>query len=331
MDDRFLHEHRREPRPGFARSLRARLRQSEDVETDARERRWNPALIATFALAVVALSFSFPSVRATAQNLLDLFRVRTFAPVAFDPAKLDKLKALAPKEGESDANMLFANVEVLEKPDAPRTFTSLGSAASAAGIPGRSVTELPSGMSVSEITVTGHGRTRFQIDTQKLGTILETLDLRDVRVPVELNGRTFTVDMPAAIRQQLKSSRHQVEFIQAKSPEMELPVGTDLSQLGEVGLRILGMDAGEARRMAGSIDWKSTLIVPLPLDATTYREVTIQGNKGLLVTRQRGAGPDGEGSRRSGSMVLWSQDGRIYALAGDVEQTALVEMAESVR
>jgi len=330
MDDRFLHEHRCEPAPGFARSLRARLRQVEDVEADAKQSRWKPALVATFAVAVVALSFMLPSVRATAQNLLDLFRVRTFAPVAFDPAKLDKLKALTPKDGEGGPNMLFANVEVLEKPEAPQTFTSLGSAASAAGIPGRAITEFPRDLKVTEIAVTGQGRTRFQVDTGKLTSILEALDIHDLQVPTELNGRSFTVEMPRAIRQHLEGKGREAEFLQAASPEIQLPAGTDLSRLGEIGLRVLGMDSKQARSMARSIDWTSTMVVPVPLDATTFREVTIQGQKGLLITGE-GTAKEPGGRKRMRNLLLWSDSGRLYALMGDVTETDLVEMAESVR
>lgn len=330
MDDRFLHEHRREPQPGFARSLRAHLRQVEELDAEMRVARWNPALVATFAIAVVALSFTLPSVRATAQNMLDLFRVRTFAPVAFDPAKLDKLKALTPKDGDGGPNMLFANVEVLEKPEASQTFTSLASAANAAGIPGRAITEFPRDLKVTEISVTGYGRTRFQVDTQKLGSMLEALDIHDVQVPTELNGRSFTIEMPRAIRQHLQSEHRQVEFLQAASPEIQMPAGTDLSRLGEIGLRVLGMDSNQARRMARSIDWTSTMVVPVPLDATTFREVTIQGQKGLLIT-----GSEDEktpsGRTRMRNLLLWSDGGRLYALTGDVTETDLVEMAESVR
>lgn len=330
MDDRFLHEHRREPQAGFARSLRARLRQVEATEAEKPALSWNPALVATFAVAVVALSFALPSVRATAQNMLDLFRVRSFVPVAFDPAKLDKLKALAPKEGDSASNMLFANVEELEKPEAPRTYTSLASAASAAGIPGREITQFPRDLKVTGITVTGRGRARFQVDTRKLTTILETLEIRDVQVPMDLDGRSFTVDMPRTIRQQITGEGARVEFVQATSPEVQLPAGTDMARLGEIGLRVLGMSSNEARRMARSIDWASTMVVPVPLDATGFREVTIHGQKGLLVTSHSGEN-DPSGKQRRGNLLLWSEDSRLYALMGSVRDLDLIEMAESIR
>ena len=61
MDDRFLNQMRREPRPEFARSLRSSLRRHDTA--DEPRRAYRPAF--TFALAVlaVALAFTFPSGR----------------------------------------------------------------------------------------------------------------------------------------------------------------------------------------------------------------------------------------------------------------------------
>ena len=109
-----------------------------------------------------------------------------------------------------------------------------------------------------------------------------------------------------------------------------MPAGNDLSRLGEIGLRVLGMDSKQARSMARSIDWTSTMVVPVPLDATTFREVTIQGQKGLLITgSETDQAPSGRTRMRN--LLLWSDGGRLYALTGDVTETDLVEMAESVR
>src|SRR5437867_9746225 len=91
MDDKFLKEFRRDPPAGDARRLRETLRDQE--ETTA-ARRWRPLLAAAAVIAVVAGLFAFPAVRAGAQSLLDLFRVRTFVAVPFDGSRMEKLRAL---------------------------------------------------------------------------------------------------------------------------------------------------------------------------------------------------------------------------------------------
>ena len=96
-DDKFLHDYRREPAPGFARRLRERLRDAEERTAPA----WRPLVFAAVTAAVVATLFAFPAVRAGAQALLDLFRVRSFVAVPFNEDRFDKLRAL-----ENDNAML---------------------------------------------------------------------------------------------------------------------------------------------------------------------------------------------------------------------------------
>jgi hypothetical protein len=88
--------------------------------------------------------------------------------------------------------------------------------------------------------------------------------------------------------------------MQSNSPEIAIPPGVDIVELAEVGLRVLGLDAGEARHIATSTDWRSTLLVPVPLNASTFRQVTVRGNQGLLITMsgqecQRRTGAPGHG------------------------------------
>jgi hypothetical protein len=90
MDDRFLYEARRDPGREFATRLRARLgREERTVRVGGV--RLAPALAAATVVGLVASLFVFPSVRASAQAMLDLFRVRNFAPVTFDADRFEKL------------------------------------------------------------------------------------------------------------------------------------------------------------------------------------------------------------------------------------------------
>src|SRR3989442_13632125 len=91
MDDKFLHDCRRDPAPGFARGLREKLRVQEEARPTAG---WRPMVAAAAALLVVVALFAFPSVRAWAQAVLDMFRVRNFVAVSFDPRRVEKLRSL---------------------------------------------------------------------------------------------------------------------------------------------------------------------------------------------------------------------------------------------
>jgi hypothetical protein len=317
-DDRFLEVGRREPRAEFARGLRERLRSVEDAPAP----RWRPALHVTVGVAVIAAAFLFPQVRASAQAMLDLFRVRQFTAVAFDESRMEKLRQLQ----ESQTSMLiFDSKEVLKDPGPDRTFESVDAAGAAAGLVLKKPAIVPRGMTLKTVKMEGEGELRFTIRSAKLRPLLDALDLRDVEIPTGFDGQPITVRKPAVVIQAFEKDRLRAALVQARTPEVSLPPGADLEKLGEVGLRALGLDAGEARSLARSIDWHSTLLVPVPATAANFRKLTVHGQQALLIETRR---TETEGSR---SILMWSEDDRVYGVLGNLGETELVQMAESVQ
>jgi hypothetical protein len=330
MDDRFLHEQRREPRPGFARGLRERLRGVED-EAPARGFRFVPALASAAGIALVALAFTVPAVRVAAQNALDLFRVRSFAAIEIDEARLDQLRALHDQLGEDPAMLVLDKQEVLQEPGKPVDYPSADLAGNAAGLPGLKQPRgpLPNDMRFTKAQVTGEGAARLTVRIDKLKKVIELLGLTDVRVPDQLDGQQVTVHIPAIVQQEYASDKTRMTLVEAHSPEVGLPPGADLRQLGEIGLRILGLDAGEARKVAGSIDWKSTLIVPVPTTAESFRQVQVNGHPGLYI---RCEAPDENGKRhRSGAVVMWTEGDRVLAIQSNLPGEELLDLAQTLR
>src|SRR5262249_16485833 len=144
MDDRFMHELEREPRPGFARALRERLRAVEGNE--AAPGRGLARLAAILApglgVAAVASLFLFPSVRASAQAFLDLFRIRTFTAVTVDAARMRQLES-----GNLDLKSLIGEkVQTVKDPGPPRVVASAQLAGASAGYLVKVPTTLPAGL-----------------------------------------------------------------------------------------------------------------------------------------------------------------------------------------
>ncbi len=321
--DRYLESYRREPRPAFARALRERLREGEEARRSPALR---PLLAGGVALAVVVALFAFPSVRIWAQSVLDLFRVRSFVAVSFDPERLEKLRALK----QDAAFLVFDRQEVIQDPGPPATVATPEAASVSAGIPVETPRFLPEGLRLDAVTVRGEGRGRLGASSERLRTVLASLDLSDVQVPAGLDGQVIEVHLYPVVGLRYGGTRAQVELTQARSPEVSLPVGVDLVRLGEIGLRILGLDAGEARRIASSVDWRSTLLVPVPANASSFRRVSVQGQPGLLITTS--LPPDAEGRRRrDGTVILWTEGERVFALTGNLGNPDLMQIAESIR
>lgn len=322
MDDRFLHEHRRDPAPGYSRRLRERLREQEEAQAP----RWRPLLAAAAAVAVVASLFAFPAVRAGAQAVLDMFRVRSFVAVPFDEARVERLRSLE----HDNAMMVFDRQEVIQDPGKPVFQPSAGLASAAAGFPVETPAFLPEGFAVDTVAVTGEGRARLGVSSARLRALLDALDLRDVDIPAGLDGQDLTVHMYPVVHQRFRSERSKLALVQSRSPEVSLPAGVNLERLGEIGLRVLGLDPGEARRIASTVDWRSTLVVPVPANASSFRQITVQGNPGLLITTTRSDAESGR-RRRGGSVVLWTEGDRVFALEGTLGREDLLQIAESVR
>jgi hypothetical protein len=326
MDDRFLEDLRRDPEPGFARDLRARLRaRSED------RRAWAPRLVPALGLAFAALAvaglFAFPAVRASAQAMLDLFRVRRFAAVTYDAARVEKLRSL---QGAGDPSlMVFERRETVLDPGPARAFPDAGAAGAAAGLTLRRADHLPAGLAPDSVFVQGAGEMRLSVSEARLRALLDALDLRDVAVPAGIDGRIVDVRKPPVVIQKFRGPRSRAALLQCDSPEIAVPAGMDIERLAEIGLRVIGLDASEARRVARETDWRTTLVVPVPLNASTFRQVTVHGEPGLLITTAR---RDAEGQRRrEGTMVMWTEGGRVLAIVGDLDPSDTMEMAESVR
>jgi hypothetical protein len=123
-------------------------------------------------------------------------------------------------------------------------------------------------------------------------------------------------------------------LLQSATPQVELPEGLDLATLGRLGLRLAGMSANEALSFSRAIDWRSTFLVPVPVQGGTFREVEVSGHKGLLVTFRPPAPADASAPRpRAQGLVLWSTNDKVMALQGpgSSEGIELLEMAQSIR
>jgi hypothetical protein len=325
MDDRMLHEYRRDPDPQFASDLRGRLRRLEQPRALA-SRRVTRIVAAVAAAAALVVVFAVPSVRVSAQAVLDVFRVKRFAAIQFKESQSRRaLLSLMDKEGGS---AIFDREEKILDPG-PATYVESREAASArAGFAVSAPGYLPSGFVADSVFVQGEGAARVAVSEAKLRALLQRLDLNDVKVPAGLDGQWVEVRKPPIVMQRFHTDTRKAVLLQAPSPEVRLPAGWNLEQLGEIGLRILGLDAGEARRIAKATDWRGTFLVPLPTNATAFRQVHVRGQSGLLITTSEPRA-DGKG-RRDRAVLMWSTGDRVYLLRGDIGDQDLLRMAESV-
>jgi len=315
MEDRFLHEMRRDPDPAFEDGLRRRLK-AQSPEIAAPATAWRPLAAAVVVVVAAAGLFAFPSVRASAQSFLDIFRVRTFTPVAVDP---DRFKALESERIDLE-RLISKNIEVLQEAGPARDAANAAEAAGLAGYALRQPSYVPPGFEPGAIRVSGEGAVRMTADASILREVLRLLDLNDVRIPANLDGAQVQVHMPPVVQMRYVRGDRELRFMQSPSPDVRLPPAMDLEDLGEIALRIAGLSASEAHRLARTIDWHTTLLLPVPTTANAFRKVTVGSGEGLLIEARKGM-----------SAVMWADGEKVYAVTGNAFSAELLEMANSVR
>jgi hypothetical protein len=151
---------------------------------------------------------------------------------------------------------------------------------------------------------------------------LDALGITDVRPPSGLDGQVATLRVPPTVAVTYANGEGRVRFLQAQSPEVTAPAGVNLAALGEIGLRITGLDPTAAHTLAQAIDWRATLVVPVPAGASAFRQVEVQGQRGLFVEAT---------DRPYIKAVAWSKGGVIYGLTGALSSQNLLQMADSVQ
>jgi len=334
VTDKIFASLREAPRPEFAASLKRRLDEIEQ-EQEARAfapslaRRLRPAFAGLAVVALLAMAFTLPSVRAAATSLLELFRVKRFAAVPVGGPQLAQLR-----DRKLDLKTLISDqVEVLEEPTRPEVVVDVAAAADQAGLPVSKPSRLPRECSLAEVRVSGRGAFRATLDTAKIEQLAEALGVSDLEIPEEWNGTTAEVATAPVVALRYLRGKDEFVLFQSHSPEIKLPEGVDLARLGTIGLRLAGMSADEARLFAAKIDWRATALVPVPADGGDFRDVEVQGGPGLLVSARRPARPASDGRRSLGrwqSVLLWSRGEKVYALQGPGRGVELLEMADSI-
>jgi hypothetical protein len=319
MSDDFLKQIQETPRAEFADELYRRI----DTEpADA----WNvpklPVLVARWraiaaataaALAIVAFA-SVPAVRAAARDFLDLFRVKRFAAVSVDPQRIQKLHDQGP-----DLKALIGDaIEVLEEPGAPQQASSAEDAATAAGFHVLTPAFLPKGVGEPKVFVGGEGAMRLTADAHRLRSLLDGLGLSEIAVPDGLHGATVEVHTSTPVLLRYPRGNDEIVLTQ---------------ELAEIGLRVAGLDATEARTFAQKVDWRSTFVVPVPAGAGEFREVEVRGTTGLLITALRPQKAASDGAKRPDrphALLLWSEADMVYAMSGR-SPIEIVAMADSLQ
>ncbi len=345
-----LHQHLANEQVGPVSQDQPSLRQSEGGFVEMFKRmfnsRYRTAWAGLAAMLVVAVLLTLAPVQAAASQFLGLFRLRKFAVVSISPAAVQSLDQMG---GQID-QLLSDSVTFAKQPGAPVAVASAAEATQKAGFPVR----LPSAIkSAPRLAVQDGMNATVQIDLARVRAILDLAGRSDIKLPGALDGANVEFNVPPSVRAEYDCNRRSpgeiapkpdltrpaaaplpqlspncITLEQLTSPTVNTPPGVDISQVGEALLQLLGLTSQEAQHFAQTIDWSSTLVIPLPTDAASFRDVTVDGVPGVLIqSNTRSSG----GPRYAHYTLFWEKNGTVYALSGTGDATRGVEMANSLQ
>lgn len=267
------------------------------------------ATAVSFAILLFIVTFSFPTVRATASNLLSLFRVQKFAAISISPEQLAILQRVA------DEGIMPGELEIDQEPGALTAVDSLADAAMVTGI--TAVRTLPTLGEPSEIFIAEGGSGQLTINEANARKLLETANLDPNLLPSGIDGARIRVATFNGVEQRWVDG---TTLLQTESPLVQYPEALDPAVLGKALLQFLGMTPLEAQRLARQIDWTSTLLLPIPSNAATFQEVTVNGVSGIGLSSLDG----------QVNALVWQENGNLYLLAGSQTVPDLALLANGI-
>lgn len=292
---------------------------------------------ASVAVAVLAISLMFPAGRGFAQRLLATLRVERVQPVSLDLQTLDN--GSDHESLEALAKVLSSNAVVTTN-EKEMHADSQDAASQAAGFP---VRLLSARTDAPMFDVSGSHAFHLTLERSRLQDILDEAGRPDLLLPASIDGATVSVQVPRAAavkygecaktRQRPGSapassttpSEPCLVLLEAPSPVINVPSDLNIQQLAEIGLQMAGWDAVKAREFCQSVDWKSTLVLPIPPHVQSYETVNINGVRGTLMHLANSR------NEHSSFALIWVDGGIIYGLIGQNEAISAVQLASSLQ
>jgi len=291
-----------------------------------------PAWITLAVIALLVVSLAFAPARAIANTFLGLFRVEQVRVVEFNAQDMPEQLG-----SSSQFEYIMSNDVHIQERGEPQEVSSPEEASALAGIAIRLPTQIEGQVTLE---VLPGGDVTFNVDLEQIRTVLRDIGRADIELPDSLDGATVFVDIQAGVQAKYGECESDLEedleshqpargldcttFLQIPSPTVSAPPGLDIVQIGEAFLQVTGMSPEEAADFAHSVDWTTTLVIPVPRYDSEHEEVQVDGVTGTLI-QQYGYKMD------DGYLLIWVKDGILHALSGPGDSTAALEIASSLK
>ena len=303
--------------------------------------RLRPGWGAVVLICGVAVLLSVAPARTFAEKILAMLRVKKITAVSVYPAN---------SETRSDqrtarllSQLISDNVVVTMDAGKPQPQASVAAASKLAGFDVRTIGQLGA---PQKILLNGEAAFQMTLNRDRMQAIVQEAGRSDIQLPAAIDGALVAVHIPKTVfvaygncperrmpghgpaspppGGEPDSSRapdNCVFMVQAPSPTVSVPPNLKISQLAEAALELAGMSSSEAHSFCQTVDWSSTLVVPVPGNISSYQTVNVDGVTGTLISLRSA------GNRYS---LLWVKGGIIYSLNGHGDPNQALNLAASL-
>jgi hypothetical protein len=295
------------------------------------------------------LFWTVAPVRSWAESLLAIFRVEHFTVLELNPASLKDTSLENNQLLNQAIDRAFSDeVTVTQRPQKPLL---VGDAATASKLAGFTLQLLP-GETPSSLWLESGAGMQMKLDRDRIQSILDEAGRSDLQIPASVDGATIGVRVPAGVmafygncgdvasrmvgersssqnttqpsgNAVLKADSTCVKLIELPSPIVSAPEEIDPGQIAQVALQFLGMSANDAANFTQTVDWTSTLVLPVVRGESKYEQVHVNGNEGALLRSARV-------SQSDHFTLMWVDNGIVFALNGTGDDTTAINMASQL-
>jgi hypothetical protein len=300
-------------------------------------RRWAPAWGVALGVAVVAAAMSFAPVRSWGQRLLAMLRVQKIEVVSIDPVITNMSQDRA---GKMLGQLISDNMVFTQQPGKPIEVSSAEQASKLAGFQVRTITARAD---IPQLSVQGETAFHLTLNRERLQAVFQEAGRPEIQLPAAIDGAEVAVHIPKVVLArygQMPKVKEGAEehrdgalsvsgdpnflmFAQVPSPTVSVPPNLDIAQVAEAGLELAGLSPEEAHSFVQSVDWTSTLVIPVPRQGASYQKFPVDGVEGTLITSPRRHG-------EAGYTLIWIKSGIIYSLSGLGDGGNALELADSL-
>lgn len=296
--------------------IQSRIKLSKGANGKSSIYKYRKAAAGICAVLAVTVCLSIQPVRAAILSVLTIFRVEDVTGISVSVGDIQKIQEqFINKESEIDLQKLGK----IKNTGGQRHQATLSEADKTAGFP----VMRPSSLADSKFDVytIDPEVIEFTLDVNNTNEILKSFGSEKL-LPESIDHKTFSIKLSRSISLKYHIQGEDIGITQTTAPEIIVPEGVDADEIYHslVELPIIPEDL--QRQLKSIKDWKNTIY--LPITGADTVEVEINGAKGFTGSKTYVTG-------RTYSVIVWSDNGIIRTIEGNIGRDEIIEIARSMK